>query len=250
MAALRQDIAADLRREIEAGVYQPGTVLPREVDLIERYGVGRQTIRQAIAQLTAEGLVQPVRRRGTVVEARPVAVPVSRYGRVLRPGGQRGPWETACADAGVEARVDVVGVDHLPAPDDVADLLGIEAGDVVVRRRRHMYADDDLAQVQEAWMPAAIAAGLLSGTGKVVGGVLGALAASGRHPATFSESVAARLPSSLEADELGIATTTPVFVIERITRDAAGIALELLRLVADARRIRLIYDDLPLVAGS
>ena len=37
-----------------------------------------------------------------------------------------------------------------------------------------------------------------------------------------------------------------VLVMERITRDAAGRALEWLRIVADPARTVLAYDDLPL----
>ena len=42
-------------------------LLPSENDLIRRYGVSRNTVRRAIQELTAEGLLQPVQGLGTLV---------------------------------------------------------------------------------------------------------------------------------------------------------------------------------------
>jgi GntR family transcriptional regulator len=244
------EIAADLRQAIDAGTYQPGQTLPREADLMTQYGTSRSTVRQAIAELRDDGLVTPVRRRGTVVRRPPVRVPLSRYSRVLQPGGSRGPWETACADQGVAGRVDVMTVARIPATADVAARLGIAAGADVIYRQRHMYADDDLAQIHDVWMPAALVAGSpLEGDGKVIGGVLAAWVALGHTPAAVSEQVSARNPTGDEAAVMRLSATTPVLVIERVTQDSGGIVLELLRIVAASDQTRLIYDDLPIGAA-
>ena len=42
------------------------------------HSAGRETVRRAVIELTAEGLVEPVRRRGTVVRARPARRPITR----------------------------------------------------------------------------------------------------------------------------------------------------------------------------
>ncbi|MDX6312150.1 MAG: GntR family transcriptional regulator [Streptomyces sp.] len=60
---LYRKVAADLREAIAAGAYGSGARLPAEGTLAERYGVSRGTIRQALAQLRADGLVTS--RRGT-----------------------------------------------------------------------------------------------------------------------------------------------------------------------------------------
>ena len=64
--AMWQDIAGALRDAITGGDYPPGTNIPKETELMAAHGAGRETVRRAVIQLTAEGLVEPVRRRGTV----------------------------------------------------------------------------------------------------------------------------------------------------------------------------------------
>lgn len=58
-----QFVADALRRDIAGGVYQDGAALPTEAELKEKFGVSRQTVRQAISLLENDGLV--VRRRGS-----------------------------------------------------------------------------------------------------------------------------------------------------------------------------------------
>lgn len=56
-------VADALRRDIAGGVYTDGQALMTEVELKDRFGVSRQTVRQAIALLEEDGLV--IRRRGS-----------------------------------------------------------------------------------------------------------------------------------------------------------------------------------------
>jgi len=56
-------IAAD----IEAGVYTPGTPLPSELSLAQRYGVSRGTVRRATEELRERELVVTLPQRGTYV---------------------------------------------------------------------------------------------------------------------------------------------------------------------------------------
>ncbi|WP_136610670.1 phosphonate metabolism transcriptional regulator PhnF [Sinomonas albida] len=67
-------IAEELRRQIVDGASAPGTKLPSENDLAERFGVHRNTVRQAIAALTAEQLVVSRRGSGTFVADHTVLV--------------------------------------------------------------------------------------------------------------------------------------------------------------------------------
>ncbi|MEU8616460.1 GntR family transcriptional regulator [Streptomyces sp. NPDC048623] len=57
MTARHEQIAAELRRAIHREEYPVGAHLPAETELATRYGVSRGTVRQAVAALTAEGLI-------------------------------------------------------------------------------------------------------------------------------------------------------------------------------------------------
>jgi GntR family transcriptional regulator len=67
---LYQRIAADLRRAISSGELPPGSRLPTEQELGERYGVSRNTVRLALAELTNEGVIASTQGRGTFVRER------------------------------------------------------------------------------------------------------------------------------------------------------------------------------------
>lgn len=60
-------IADELRREIADGSLAPAAKLPTEGVLAERFGVHRNTVRQAVAALAAEDLVRSRRGSGTFV---------------------------------------------------------------------------------------------------------------------------------------------------------------------------------------
>lgn len=70
---LYQTIAAKLRKLIEDGEFPPGSRLPGERELAERFGVSRVTIREAEIALEAQGLDRDPHRFGRACEAAPDA---------------------------------------------------------------------------------------------------------------------------------------------------------------------------------
>jgi DNA-binding GntR family transcriptional regulator len=62
-----KSIADALRARITGGEFAPGTPLPSEAVLIVEYGVARNTLRRALDQLTAEGLITTRPGRGRIV---------------------------------------------------------------------------------------------------------------------------------------------------------------------------------------
>ena len=60
-------LAAALGHEIIAGLYAPGSRLPPEARLLERFGVSRPTLREAFRALEAKGLIVSRQKVGTLV---------------------------------------------------------------------------------------------------------------------------------------------------------------------------------------
>ena len=68
---LYHQVYLDLRQMIQRGVIIPGGMLPPELDICQAYNVGRQTVRQAMAHLVDESLVERFAGRGTFVRKQP-----------------------------------------------------------------------------------------------------------------------------------------------------------------------------------
>lgn len=67
---LYQSIAAELLKLIESGEFPPGSRLPGERDLAERYGVSRVTIREAEIALEAQGWISIKTGSGAYAKSR------------------------------------------------------------------------------------------------------------------------------------------------------------------------------------
>ena len=76
-----QDIALELLGDVAAGRYPVGKGFPVEAELQERFGVGRHTIRLALAALVEKGVIGRRRRAGTVVLSQ---LPMQRFEHSLR----------------------------------------------------------------------------------------------------------------------------------------------------------------------
>lgn len=66
-----RQVANAIRDDITAGRYRPGAWLPSEAQLAQMYEVGRDTVREALAYLRAEGRITTVRKRGSLVVTEP-----------------------------------------------------------------------------------------------------------------------------------------------------------------------------------
>src|SRR3954463_10172609 len=69
--ALYQRISEDLLQKISSGALPVGSLLPTEMALMDTYQASRNTVRMALQQLQARGLISRRRNRGTMVEALP-----------------------------------------------------------------------------------------------------------------------------------------------------------------------------------
>ena len=78
---LHRQLAQLLREQIAAGSLPPGSRLPTEHELADRYGISRATVRQSLAALAAEGAIRRETGRGTFVNLQ--SAPTTSGGRLL-----------------------------------------------------------------------------------------------------------------------------------------------------------------------
>jgi DNA-binding GntR family transcriptional regulator len=63
-----RQVAGWLREDIELGAYAPGQRLPSIADLVQTYGVARDTAAKALRILVSEGLAETSQGMGTYVK--------------------------------------------------------------------------------------------------------------------------------------------------------------------------------------
>jgi DNA-binding GntR family transcriptional regulator len=134
-ASASEQIANELRAQIEAGEFKPGEALPSDAELATRFDVSKPTVTKARAMLVALGLVTS--RAGA-------ASTVGNTGRdPVSPGDhlRRARQTGRIYPEGHYARI--VRATIAPAPPHVAAVLGSEAGAPVIERRRITHAADD-----------------------------------------------------------------------------------------------------------
>ncbi|MFE4108608.1 phosphonate metabolism transcriptional regulator PhnF [Almyronema epifaneia S1] len=89
-------IASELRQNIQEAVFKIGDRLPTEIELSQRFGVNRHTLRRAVEVLRQEGLVGVERGRGTFVVAAPITIPLGkrvRYNEALKAQSLKPQWQ-------------------------------------------------------------------------------------------------------------------------------------------------------------
>lgn len=131
------------RSEIERGVYKPGDRLPSEAELIRQYGISRITVRQALDELEAEGLVMRRHGKGTYVAEPRIEQELVRLTDFVE-DMQR---------AGQNPSSRVVAFVHEPARPGIARALQLPSGTEVVRVDRLRLANGRPIAYDTTWLP-------------------------------------------------------------------------------------------------
>lgn len=117
----------DILQDIESGTYEIGSMLPTQMELAEKYGVSRLTVREALKELIRRGYIESCPGRGTVVCRRPQMQVFTVKGRV--DGFSSG-------DAEGRHRSRTIVIDRVPANKKIAECLGTEIGASLVYIKR------------------------------------------------------------------------------------------------------------------
>ncbi|WP_329216856.1 UTRA domain-containing protein [Streptomyces sp. NBC_01485] len=157
--------------------------------------------------------------------------------------GQGDRWAAEAAAGGRRGTQRIVHAGEVPAPADVAELLGVPQGDPVVVRRRLILLDDEPSELADTYYPTAIAGGTrLAGTAKIPGGALTLLAELGHVGVLVREDVTAGMPDEQERHALRTAPEEPVLRLLRLTLDRDDRPIQVDRMVMPALRQRLRYQ--------
>ncbi|UUN27893.1 GntR family transcriptional regulator [Streptomyces sp. FIT100] len=218
MLSLRQTIADDLRTQISTGRLKPGERLPSEVQLAARYTVSTPTLRNALAVLQAEGLIEKIHGKGNFVRR--------RLRRLMYTGGALTFLDPAVHEtvrtSQLQAQGALSALLKVPQRTPLTEFLWISHEGESPHSLARIYIPRDLAPAEPPWCR----------HGK----------AELRTPlAEIQEKVSARLPTSEEASTLRISTALAVLAITRVSTDATGRVVEAALLVLPGDRADAIF---------
>ena len=229
--ALHRQVFLVLRDEIRRGVFAPGHALPKEEALCERFGVSRITVRRALADLAALGLVERRQGIGNFVR-RDMPTRRERPTLSLVDGLRRTADETS---------VSVIGVDQGVPPADVADLLQLAPGEAAVRAERMRSIGATPVMLTDAWVPMALgkrltAAALrkrplyeiLLGQGVVLGRVV--------------QELSAVIADPTRAERLGVEVGSPLLKLVRLLHGQDARPVQYLEVYLSSERSRFLMD--------
>lgn len=208
-----------LRQQIRDGAFDDHG-LPGELQLAAQYEVARVTIRRAIADLAAEGLVSRRAGVGTIVNRDHE----SRTGERKQSGGLLENIVSAVAKTSIR----VVEFDYCPCPPDVADSLSIAPQANVLRVRRVRSNDGEPVSLTLTYLPADIGA-LLKRKALGKEAMLTILEAHGIVIGSAVQTMSACLADAQVAGLLQENVGAALLSVVRVVRDVDGRAVQWLR---------------------
>ncbi|MEV4017658.1 GntR family transcriptional regulator [Nonomuraea angiospora] len=241
--ALYERVADTLRTSMERGELAPGDTVPPEQELAERHGVSRQTVRQALQQLTNEGLLSSGRGRGRTVRSQArLRWRLSHFERRASHSADADAWAAEVRDQG-RVPLQEVSVGLEIPPRAVAERLKLDAEkDIVVVRRRVRYVDDVPFQVADSYFPEDLARGTALMQPRSVSAPGGLLASIGHPQQRLVDEIQVRMPTPDESARLGLPAGTPVAEHMRTGYDAEGRPVRVMVTVAPGDRHTLVYE--------
>ena len=129
-------IYAQIKKQIEdmihSGELKAGDLLPSEPNIAKALGVSKMTVRQAISELTAEGLLERHKGRGTFVCERKVSIRLPYFISYTQDMRRRG----------YSPRTKVLGIEEVAASARIARTLDVEPNAPLIHMTLLRFADE------------------------------------------------------------------------------------------------------------
>jgi GntR family transcriptional regulator len=194
----------DLQRRLRAGAFTDA--FPGELALVAEYQVSRQTVRAALRELRAEGVVVAERgRRPRLAEPRVITQPLGALYSLF-----------ASVEAAGLRQTSIVRARDVQADGVVADRLGLEASTPLFRLERLRLADGEPLALDTVWLPADLGAPLLDADLSHTSLYDELAARTGVRLEGGREHISAVVPTRAEQRHLRITPATGALAIRRL----------------------------------
>jgi len=204
---LYRQVESDLRSRIGSGEFRPGQRLPSESRLADLYEASKITLRQALANLAAEGLVAREPGRGTFVR-QPTITVGSRF---------LASFTQEVAALHLVAGAEILRLELVGADERTADQLRLAKGTRVVALDRLRYGNGTPIGIQRARLVAEMVPGLEKADLRNQSLYAHLKAEYGIVPSEAEEVFNVGPVTGNDAVTLGVATGKCGFLVERLT---------------------------------
>lgn len=211
-----------LQNAIQDGTFAPGSRLPSERELAERYEVSRMTARQALQLLAHEGLTYSRVGKGTYASEPKIPQELQALTS----------FTEEMARLGMEASSSVLKAEIQWASPEVQRQLRLNPGAEIVLLTRIRRANGEPMALENTAIDYSVCRGILEGRDFSRLSLYDVLRRDYGLPVVRADQlIDTRMPETWEAEHLGIGSLTPVLNIERTTFDADGRPIEYVRSV-------------------
>ncbi|WP_069162700.1 GntR family transcriptional regulator [Nocardia altamirensis] len=220
------DTKLALRRLI--GTMESSAALPPERVLADQLATSRTTLRKALAELAAEGLLRRVQGSGTFV-APPKVVHLQQLTSLT----------DDLNDQGLQVSSRILALTKVPADEIVAEQLAIMPGHRIHRLERLRSVDGEPLAIEIAHLADRLPnlARRLAEHGSLYATLRDCY---GIEVAAVEDTVETALTTPDEANLLGVAVGSPTLLIQRRAADPTGRAIEWTRSVYRGDRFRFV----------
>lgn len=222
-------VVEHFRKQILDGKVRDGDRLPGVRQIAADWGLAHATASKVLVTLRADGLAESRPGHGTIARTQVHRGASDRALRMLATGKIYAPGEYAVITAAGLA----------PAPQRIADALGITPGADAVRRQRVTHDETGPVSASTSWFAgdlAAVVPALLS-TERIKGGTPSAIeGATGRRVHVVDERKTVDEATPEQAEELHVAPGSPVLLGRNVYRDGDGEPIEVGESVAGPGR--------------
>ena len=239
--ALWREVKVRIERDIVARRFRRDEPLPSERLLAEQYGVHRHTLRRAMAELEADGLVSVQQGRGTFIESEVLAY---RIGRRVR-------FTENALQAGFEPEATLLGHGFARATAEQAERLGLRPGArLVVLNTLRCVGGRPVSYATHHFPPALLSEGAATPDGlarlfETTRSITAVLAALGvADYLRLRTEVSGRMPDAAEARVLAINAAQPILVVSgtNIRAGAGGRPVLLTMTRMPTLRVQLVFE--------
>jgi GntR family transcriptional regulator len=226
-----RQISDTLREDIRSGALKSGVPIPSEREYAEKLRISRMTVRAAINELVAEGLLVRKPGRATTVSTGMISKSTQGFMSFTEDMQLRG----------MSATSRLLNCHEETADASVAAQFGLSAGSRIIVLERLRLADEQPMALEHVQLPQRRFAGIQQHDLQTLS--LYAVMEREYHavPRMSDESIEAVSLTAHEAALLGVAQDRPALLARRVTRDAEGHVLEVVKTVYRGDRYRMVF---------